>query len=99
MARILLLGLIAVAAVGALELGRWLVRRGYGVIAVLGLLPVGLWIAELVTPGNQFGLGAIVETPVDWALEGALVGCFVLPVMIGYAAGLVWGFVGRKADE
>ncbi|MEL7344886.1 MAG: hypothetical protein AAFN59_08495 [Pseudomonadota bacterium] len=96
MARILLLGLLAAAAVGAGELARWLVLRGWGGWALFGLLPVGLWILEILYPGNQFGLGPLVETRADWALEGAIVGFFVLPVMVGYAIGLVIGFVGRR---
>lgn len=98
MARIVLLGLIAVAAVGAVELGRWLVRRGWGHFALLGLVPVAVWVLELLQPGSQWGLGALVEQPVGWALEGAILGLFVLPVLIGYALGLIWGFVGRRRE-
>jgi len=99
MARIVFLLLIVGATIGALELGRWLVGKGYGLWALVGLLPVAAWVAELLAPGNQFGLGPLVEMPIDWALEGALVGFFVLPVMIGYAAGLVWGYVRARADD
>ena len=98
MARIVFLLLIAIATLGAVELGRWLARRGWGGWGLLGLLPIGLWTAELFVPGNQFGFGALVETPVDWALEGALVGFFVLPIMAGYALGLLWGYLARRKD-
>lgn len=96
MARILFLLLIAVAAIGALEIGRRLIDRGRTLWAVVGLIPVGLWALELLAPGSQFGLGALVETQVDWALEGALLGLFVLPILIGFVAGVVWGLIARN---
>ena len=96
MARILLLGLIAVACIGALELGRRLVEQGRELWAMIGLVPIGIWILELLAPGSQLGLGPFVETRVDWALEGALLGFFVLPVLIGSVAGIIWGLVARR---
>ena len=99
MARIFLLGLIAVATIGALELGRRLVEQGRELWAMIGLIPIGIWVLELLAPGSQLGLGPLVETRVDWALEGALLGLFVLPVLIGYVAGLVWGLIARNQGK
>lgn len=94
---VLVVGLV----VGALFLARFLARTRRWVWGVIFGAVLGLLALELQRPGIQWGIGVMFGPPGEWAAlgEAILFVSLVLPVMIGYAIGLILGFLSRRADQ
>lgn len=94
-------GIIAIVALiaAAVASGYWLGRRGYGHFGWPVVLILVLSIYELMSLGNDIGLGFLHSRGAWGSLGDAILALGVLtPISGGLSFGLTWGWVNRPAD-